>query len=91
MASFKPYVLRVAVLALLVTAVCLLIDPAWRWLLSFEPVGFIPKALAITLGGVHSPSFLGLFLGVFLELFVVGMLGAVPFWLQNNRGAKNAT
>jgi hypothetical protein len=76
-AAFIFHASRAALFALGATAVCLLFDPIWHWLISHEAVGFIPKALAVVLGGVHNPSFMGLFAGLFLEWFVVGLLGSV--------------
>ena len=92
MPGFGSYALRAAVSALGLSAVCLLIDPVWRWLLSYELVGFIPKWLAFVLGGVHSPSFIGLFAGLFLEWFVLGLLVSLVLWmLKNTRRGESAT
>ena len=90
MVAFKPYAMRAAVAALAATALCLIADPVWRWLLSVEIVGFIPKALALTLGTVHNPSFLGLFMGFFVEWLAVCLLAALTLW-QLKQHASNAT
>jgi len=34
---------------------------------------------------------LSLFVGVFLQWFVVVLLALLPFWVLNRRGAKDAT
>jgi hypothetical protein len=64
----------------------MLVDRFLMSLLSYEFVGFVPIWLAITFGTVHSPSFVALFVGLFLEWFVLGLLVCVVLWMQKTRG-----
>jgi hypothetical protein len=89
---FGSYAFRAALFALALTAVCLLIDPIWKWLMAYEAVSFMPKWLALALGSVHSPSFMGLFAGLFLEWFLLGLLASLVFWmLKSTRQGESAT
>ena len=92
MPAYGPYALRAAVFALALTAICLLIDPIWKWLMAYEAVSYIPKWLALVLGSVHSPSFMGLFAGLFLEWFILGLLVSLIFWmLRSTRQGESST
>jgi len=89
MATFRPYVLAAAAFALGIAAVCLLSDSVWGWMQSSEAFVFAPKMLAVLLWG--KMPLLSLFVGVFLQWFVVVLLALLPFWVLNRRGAKDAT
>ena len=84
--TFGSYVLRTAVAAVVLSAACLLFNPILASLLAHEFVGFMPKWLALTFGTVHSPSFVGLFAGLFLEWFALGLLLSVVLWMLKTRG-----
>ena len=90
MPTFRAYVQRAALCALALSAACLLVDPVWMWLLSHELVGLIPRWLAFTFGTVHSPSFIGIFAGLFLEWFVIGLLVSLVLWTLKSRGRSES-
>jgi len=92
MAAFKSCASRAAIFAACVTALSLLSDPLWQWLVSLHVVGYPPKMLAVLLGGVHNPSLIGLFAGFFLEWFVVGAVCLLA-WdaVKRRRASTNAT
>jgi len=88
---FKPYASRALVIAVAATAVSVLSNDLLALLLANDTIGFIPKHLALSLGSVHSPSYLGLFAGLFLEWAAVAVLGALVFWVLTKRRSQSAT
>ena len=92
MAAFKSYARRAAIFATCITALSLLSDPLWQWLVSLDVVGYPPKILAVLLGGVHNPSLIGLFVGFFIEWFVI-CAACLVAWeaVKRRRASTNAT
>ena len=56
-----------------------------------DAVGFLPGMFAITLGTVHSPSYFGIFLAIFIEWLAVSLPLALLWWGINGRWKENAT
>jgi hypothetical protein len=86
MPTFGAYLRLTALVALALSTACLLFNPILSTLLSHHVLGFVPKSLALALGTVHSPSYLGLFVGLFLEWVVLGLLVSVVLWMLKTRG-----
>ena len=91
MQGFKPYAFRALVFALAASVVCVLFNDLLAFLLAQDAVGFVPKLLALSLGGVHSPSYFGLFAGFFLEWAVLALLVASLFWILSRSRGRSAT
>lgn len=81
MRSFKPYLISAAVIAAALTALLLNNKDIGTFIGTFDVLVFIPIMTAILVSGnAHMPSELGIYIGYFIQWFVVGVaIGARIF------------
>jgi hypothetical protein len=90
MRPFQPYLARAALFSLGATALPLLSREATGFVLSIDVVAYVPRVLALSLGSVHAPSYAGLFIGLFVEWFLLAIVVASILWFIRTRFDKNA-
>jgi hypothetical protein len=89
--SFKPYLISAIAFAALFTAL-IMNKGVGAFVGKFDILVFVPVVTAILISGnAHAPSEFGIYLGFFIEWFIVGVaLGAVV-WLIRRRRTDAAT
>ncbi|HEY3077063.1 MAG TPA: hypothetical protein VGJ74_17980 [Burkholderiales bacterium] len=83
MRSFKPYLLAAAAFAIGLTLLALNEGIA-TFFGQFEALVFIPIIMSILVSGnVHVPSMVGVYLGFFIQWFILGLaIGAVVWGIR---------
>jgi len=81
--SFKPYLLAATAFAIVLTLLALNEDIA-VFLGQFDALVFIPIILSLVVSGnVHMPSMVGVYLGFFIQWFILGIaIGAVVWGIR---------
>jgi hypothetical protein len=90
MRSFKYYAIGAAIFAVAATIACVLSKETF--FSSFDAFVLLPIFLAIVFSGnVHQPSDLGMYLGLFLNWFIVGLAVSGVFWFIRRAKKRVAT
>lgn len=80
MRSFKPYLLGATVFAAVLTVLAMNDDVA-AFIGKFDVLIFIPIVTAILISNnAHMPSEVGIYLGFFIQWFIVGLAVATLVW-----------
>jgi len=80
MSSFKPYAARALLIAVAASVLSIISNDVLAVLLGHDLIGFVPSYLAVSLGSVHGPSYLGFFVGFLLQWAALAVLGALAIW-----------
>jgi hypothetical protein len=89
--SFKPYLLSVTVFAGVLTVLAMNDDVA-AFIGKFDILIFIPIVTAILISNnAHMPSEVGIYLGFFIQWFIVGIAVAALVWAILKKKADAAT
>jgi hypothetical protein len=92
MRSFRTYALSAVVFAIGVTAACALIKPLAQFLGSFDALVFIPIVFAVGISGnPHAPPTFLIYLGLFVQWLLVGMLLASLAWWAGRLRSRDAS
>ena len=91
MRSFRPYLLSATAFAVVLTALAMNKDVA-TLIARFDALVFVPIMMSILISGnVHMPSEFGIYLGFFIEWFIVGIAVSALVWTVARKKTGAAT
>jgi putative effector of murein hydrolase LrgA (UPF0299 family) len=89
--SFKPYLLGATAFAVVLTALAMNKDVA-TLIARFDVLVFVPIMTSVLISGnVHMPSDFGIYLGFFIQWFIVGIVVGALVWTVARKKTGTAT